>query len=180
MLSTTLSRQTTADHEDRAARTELMQLKSNPPHRMDGDHAQRVYKEQLKELQAEADRCADELAAAKAEADRLRRVCVRQQLEGPRLDAHREITGNILDALRTLQDAIDADQKFRAQLLKDMLPFRPPLESIRPYDAGGERWADELLPVVEGWISKVQKRDAYNLVERPVPAKPNHAVPQLV
>ena len=155
-----------------------MQLKAAPTHPM-SDHEQNLHRDQLNELQRTAARCSHELDAAKAEVDRLKRLCVRQQLEGPRLDAHRQLTGNILDAMRALKDAFIADQRFRAQLLQDRLLFRLPLESIRPYDAGGERWADELLPVVEGWIAKVERRDAYGISTKPA-TSPKRAAPQPV
>ena len=152
-----------------------MQLKAARPHQMDGDHAQRLHQEQLKELQAEADRCDHELDAAKAEADRLKRACHRLQLEG-RVETHRRNTAAIIGATRALRDGIIADQQFREQLVKDRLPFSSPLQSMGPRSwegGGGPGWVDQMLPTIEAWLKEMERGDAYQLASKGLtPAKP--------
>ena len=86
-LDATLSRLTKAAYEDRAARISLMQAKTSAPHQMDSAHTKNLHREQLDELQKEADRCAHELEVAKAQTDHLKNVCRVQQIEGPRVEA---------------------------------------------------------------------------------------------
>ena len=179
-LSTAQSRLTRAGQEDRQARRNLLQAKASPPHQMDGDHALRLHQEQIEKLHKEADRCAHELDAAKAEVDRLKRACVRQQLEG-RVETHRQITARIIGAARMLQDAIADDQQFREQLVRDLLSLSSPLQSLGPWawEGGGPGWIDGLLPLIKEWLAKMEKSDPYDLSKKPA-TSPKRAAPQPV
>ena len=178
-LDAALSALTTAQREDRQAREELMQAKAAPTHRTDSSHTKTLHRDRLAELQREADLRAHEVGVAQAEVDRLKCACLRQQIEGPRLDAHREITGNILGAARALLVAIDADQQFRGQLLEDRLPFAAPLKSLGPWswEGGSIGWIDELRPVIEQWLARMGS--PYE-TSKPPATSPKRAAPQPV
>jgi hypothetical protein len=168
-LTAALSRLTKATYAHDRTRTALRQVQAEPSHRLDSNHERTLHRDRIDAAQRAYDEAVHDLAAAKGESDQLRRVCVTQRLDG-RVEAHRQVTADLIDPMRMLRDAVIADREFRDQLQKDLLPFRLPLRAIRPYDGGGPAWIDQMLPVLDDWIAKIERTDAYGLASK-TPAK---------
>ena len=169
-LSAALSRLHKARVADENARTLLQQARTTSMHGMSG-RDQRLHGDRFADLQRVADECGVELEVAKAVADRLRSMLHTKKIEG-RVEVHTQLTANIVGAVRTLQDAVATEQKFREQLRKDGLRFERPLRSMAAYERGGPGWVDGLMPTIAAWLKEMQRGDPYHILSRAPATKP--------
>ena len=173
-LIAALSWLTKAQRERYLARDQLREGQASNAYR-DGivsNHARRLHLERLDELQKTYDKWRHEEEVAKFDVARLKDIVQTRKLEG-RVAAHRQLTANLIDAARQLQDAVIANQQFRKLLAKDLLRFGPPLQLMAAYERGGEGWVDQMLPTIEAWLKEMERGDAYQLASKGLtPAKP--------
>ena len=163
-LSAAFSRMTKVGSELEVVRVQLQEERAsaNAYRAGVGNYARQQHLDRLADLQKAFGRLRHEEEAATAQVAHFKAVVSTRKLEG-RVETHRQITANIVNAARTLQDAVIADQRFREQLGKDGLRFEGPLRSMAAYERGGPGWVDLMLPTIEAWLKEMQRTNAYGL-----------------
>ena len=77
-----------------------------------------------------------------------------------------------VNSVRTLLDAVTADEQFRDGLRENMLRFGPPLHAMAADERGGPGWVTKMRPVIEGWLKEMERGDPYNLVSKTTAKQP--------
>ena len=160
-LDAALSRQSKAQRERDTAHEQLREAKlPMPSYRGETQHARRLRSDALDQAQRVFDEREDELQAAKAGVKRLKATKLNLRLKGNRVDTHRQIVVEILNAMRRVRTGIRLEREFRRQLGKDQIVFSRPLESMVSVHPAA---IEALMPVVEDWIAKIERADAYRI-----------------